>query len=652
MAGASAGALLLAVYALTLAPSVTFWDAGEFIAAAHGLGIPHPPGTPLYVAAARAWSALLPFRTAIETNLFSAVLTAAAGAIMAGLIARWLGRAAFGLAAAMCAGAMMSVWASATETEVYAASLLLSVAMLAAAERAGRPLVGRETRAAPIALLGFLMALAPAVHLSALVAAPAAIVLAVRSHNGVTRWPEAAALSATLLLVAGIGTGRVSLIIAALVAMLVLLVVRSSARPTIPALLGATALATTALLILLVRATHDPALNQGDPSTLGALIDVVARRQYAIAPLWPRQAPIWLQVANLFEYADWQIALGLSPGVQPSLARTPFTILFAILGAVGCERHFALHRRSWLATAVLLGCASLGVVIYLNLKAGPSIGYGFLPDDAAREPRERDYFFALAFFTWGIWAGIGAVVASYRFARGRLWPGVALAGLPIALNWSAVDRGREPEASIPRALAVEMLASVPDRGILFVWGDNDTYPLWYLQQAEGVRPDVTVVTIPLLGAGWYRDEMHRRDSLLTATEVGRWRGEMEEVAAVARSARLRGRPVAVAVTVPAGYLEEISAPSWVLHGVAHVAGRDDAADRTGVVRIGRYPVDTLAAAASAARVSPLLIAPRPSDVIEPTPWAMRWILACPGVALGAARGEVSADSLDLRCNRR
>ena len=105
------GSILLAVYALTLAPGVTFWDAGEFIAAAHGFGIPHPPGTPLYVALARAWSALLPFGTAIETNLLSAVLTAGAATIIAALVARWLGRSAFGIAAGLCAGAMSSVWA-------------------------------------------------------------------------------------------------------------------------------------------------------------------------------------------------------------------------------------------------------------------------------------------------------------------------------------------------------------------------------------------------------------------------------------------------------------------------------------------------------------------------------------------------------------
>ena len=70
---------VLAVYTLTLAPTVTFWDAGEFIAAAKVLGIPHPPGTPLFVIIAHVWGTLIPFgEFAWRTNLLSAVLSAGA----------------------------------------------------------------------------------------------------------------------------------------------------------------------------------------------------------------------------------------------------------------------------------------------------------------------------------------------------------------------------------------------------------------------------------------------------------------------------------------------------------------------------------------------------------------------------------------------
>ena len=74
---AAAGLVLLG-YVLTLAPTVTFWDAGEFIAASKTLGIPHPPGTPLFVMIAHVWALLFPLgEYAVKTNLLSAILSAA-----------------------------------------------------------------------------------------------------------------------------------------------------------------------------------------------------------------------------------------------------------------------------------------------------------------------------------------------------------------------------------------------------------------------------------------------------------------------------------------------------------------------------------------------------------------------------------------------
>ena len=542
-----AGAALLAVYGATLAPSVTFWDAGEFIAAAHSLGIPHPPGTPLFVVMLNAWARLLwfiPFATA--TNLLSAVCAAAAG----GLTAWWIGRSMnlswAGVAAAITAGAMSSVWLNATETEVYSASLLLSVAAIAAADQAGKT---GETRWTTLA--AYLLALALPLHLSALVAAPVVILLVTDRLNAPRAWSSGCALLGVCVAIAG--ASRLS---PALVSIGVLVIAASVFIPgaeTRPvrfkdgaSLAVVSIVACSAVLFLLLRARHDPSINQADPSTWPKLAYVVGRQQYDVAGIWPRQAPMWLQLANWFEYADWQVALSLAPSVIPTVWRVLATLAFAALALVGSGWHRRADPRSWRAVALLLLCGSLGVLVYLNFKAGRSFGWRFVPNDALHEARDRDYFFVLGFWAWGIWAGMGAIALARRVGA-PVGAGLIVAALPVALNWTAVDRRSEPEASLPRQTAAMLLDPLPARTVLFVAGDNDTYPLWYAQQVEGRRRDVRVVTMPLLGAPWYLDELDRREGLKVNLRALDADGL---AAAVARAARAAGRPVAAALSVP------------------------------------------------------------------------------------------------------
>jgi hypothetical protein len=641
------------VYVVTLAPGVTWWDAGEFITAARTLGIPHPPGTPLYVLIARAWSIAASARsTAVATNLLSAVSTAVATGGCAFWLARATGESRWGLAAALCAGAMSTVWLNATETEVYAVALCLSAAMLLAADQAGRTGEWRWC-----VLTAYLFALAAPLHASALVASPAAVVLAARSRGGRWRVMHAIALVAAMCVAIAVATGRWWLIVVGASAGIVATagmfrarglgagVARRSRRRTIAACLsvgGAFVLASTALLVLMVRARHDPAINQGNPSTLGALSAVIARSQYALAPLWPRQAPFWLQAANVLEYLDWQVALGLGPHPWPSLFRTPVTLAFAALAVAGFRAHRVRDRRSWLALVTLCLSATFGVMLYLNLKAGSSIGYGILDDSVLHEARERDYFFVLGFWGLGAWAGIGAVhVVSRRWPRAK-WMGLALAALPIALNWTAVSRRGGADAVLPSTFARSLLESAPPRAVLFVAGDNDTYPLWYLRDVEGVRRDVTVVTVPLLAADWYRAELRRRWDLGDYTAGSLWRGQDEEVSVIASSARVQGRPVAAAATVSAA--ERSPAGSgWTFNGLTYLSAAPPGED-------ARDPaIDVAAAAFWDTRLGPVLSKPLRRSP-DPTSDIMRDVLTCPSLALRLPRDSAAIVALASTCN--
>jgi hypothetical protein len=507
-AAAAAGATLLIIYIATLAPGVTLWDSGEFLASIHSLGIPHPPGTPLYVIVAKVWTMIWApvVGFAYSVNLLSAVCTALGCAILADLLTRWTGDGIAAYAGAVCAGLMSSLWLSANETEVYASAFLVSCILLSIGDRAGETGERRWLLAG-----GYVAGLAFSLHLTALLSAPAALYLAM--HRGSPRD-----------------------------------VVRR-----IPAMLLTFAVGASAVLFLLVRARHDPAVNQGNPSTWPALMDVIMRRQYAPASPWPRQAPWFLQVGNLFEYADWQVALGLSPDPPPTWWRTPVTILFGLLGLAGFLEHRRMNRRSWRALVILFVTTTLGVLVYLNLKAGPSYGAGFLPATAPHEARERDYFFALGFVCWGLWAGFGAVGAMRRLSRGDqatqrilALAGVFVAFIPAALNWSAVNRRAEPEASEARQRAMHILDAAPPRAVVLSNGDNSTYPVWYLQEVERRRRDVTVVVVPLLPASWYRAELARRNALLDLGQVPRWHGAKQVLAGICRKAADLERPVAAA----------------------------------------------------------------------------------------------------------
>lgn len=278
--GAIVSVLLLVIYAASLAPGVTYWDSGEFLAAMHSLGVPHPPGTPLFILIGNVWGrALAPLiGFAAGVNLLSAVSSAAACGLFASRMARWTGDAACALAGGMLAGLMSSVWLNANETEVYAPALLMSALFIVVADRA------RETGEKKwFVLLAYLFGLGWSLQLSALVAAPAAIMLAM--YN----W-------------------------------------RSIRIPAV-AMIGVAILGASVVLFMLVRAQFDPAINQGNPSTWHALADVILRRQYQPVSMLPRQAPWYIQIGNFFEYADWQVALGVHPEAPPSFTRTALTIL-------------------------------------------------------------------------------------------------------------------------------------------------------------------------------------------------------------------------------------------------------------------------------------------------------------------------------------
>jgi hypothetical protein len=322
----------------------------------------------------------------------------------------------------------------------------------------------------------------------------------------------------------------------------------------------------SAQLFLPIRAENRPVISEADPrceslvdatvdilrlhpplSLLGpdeendrcaALSESLRRTQYRKPPLnvnpvfYPRDVPRDLellrwQFINYAQYFDWQWARSLD-GANTFFAwlRAPFTLLFLLLGLYGAWRHFYADRTSWVYFAALFVTVWFGLVYYLNFKYGYSVAATVDPGTGElvavprewREVRERDYFFIVSFSQWGLWAGIGLAALWQTLTKAsagaaerlsfdhyrRTVPILALAFLPLLLNWKYASRAGDYAA---RDWAYNLLMSIEPYGVVFTNGDNDTFPLWYLQEVEGLRRDVIVIVYSYLATPWYAQQL-------------------------------------------------------------------------------------------------------------------------------------------------
>jgi hypothetical protein len=570
------GLVVLLGYVVSLAPSVTFWDAGEFIAAMKILGIPHPPGTPLFVVMGHVWGMLVPFgEFAFRTNLLSALFSAAGAGCWFLVLHESAGRylqeedpAAPALLrpAAAAAGVLIAAfgftnWQSSNETEVYAVAnfTIAAVAWLLLRWRSARgtPRAGRY-----LLLVAYLLGIAIGNHLLGLLVGPAAVAFVVAelrlrpAPDPLTRrheWGDAAVLAGLWALLTGIGLGNATLIAVGAVAFLAALVLAAMAGEARFGLLmlGIALVGVTPYLYLLIRSGQLPILNEAAPATWDALLAVIRREQYP--PRTPLDDPtelsgpdnpgrtltlIGLQLLNYLQYFDWQWAKALpgtlgGPNGLP--LRTLFTLGFLTLGVRG----FAAQRRRDRSGAWMLGilflATGLGLVAYMNFKPGYSIGYDRYPGSDDHEVRERDYFFVVSFVVWGLWAGLGLLTLARQAAGrlggrtvGKILPATVflVALVPFALNYDQASRRHGPDARLAGDFAYDLLNSVPPYGILFTYGDNDTFPLWWAQEVEGIRRDVTVVCLALAQTEWYMRQL--RDNPVRPFDEGSapaiWKG--------------------------------------------------------------------------------------------------------------------------------
>jgi Tfp pilus assembly protein PilF len=274
--------------------------------------------------------------------------------------------------------------------------------------------------------------------------------------------------------------------------------------------------------MIFIRSSLDPPIDENNPDNLPRILSYLKREQYGERSILTRQwnnnpnyTSQWdffwrYQVDYMYNrYFLWQFVGmdGEYQGARPDMSR--FYAIPFIIGLLGLGYHFQKDDKRALAVLVLFFMAGYAVIFYLNE-----------PDP---EPRERDYTHVGSFLAFAIWIGIGAaaileVIAQKLRERGGLrsllmgTSTILLVGfIPLNMlmkNYHMQDRNG---SYIAWDYSHNILETCEPDAIIFTNGDNDTFPVWYLQEVEGIRKDVRVVNLSLLNTGWYIKQLRDRE---------------------------------------------------------------------------------------------------------------------------------------------
>lgn len=613
-------------YFITVQPSVSFWDCGEFIASAYGMQVPHPPGTPFFLILGRVFS-MIPFadNIALRVNMVSVISSAFVilflYLIAVKLIENYKQKKydsmldAFGTYMAAAIGALSltfadTFWFNAVEAEVYALSAFfiafVTWLMLLWNERADE-----EDNEKYLIFIAYLLGLSTGVHLMS-VLAMVPIVMTIMFRKYITDDETLKKTGILLLVHAGIvllialgiwasetGTqapfpeefkefdqrfvmivGIASIIFMAalwkkifqknsfympiIIGGIALVAVYPGFVKYVPKLVSLiggnnTTLALIVIggligligygtywsrknnkltlnlvfkcflfaflgysssVMIIIRSNQDTPINLNSPKTMTEFLSYVNREQYGDFPTFkrrfsqePHQQDIYTQYTSDLDfflryqmnhmfnrYLLWNYAGRVSTNQD---AGVDFTDLFGIpflIGILGLYYHF---KRDW-------KMASIFLMMFIFL------GYltAFYQNQQEPQPRERDYFYVGAFFVYSIWIALGVRgildIISESFKESKLLKpafygsgAVLFLAVPVLMlnaNFHEHDRSGN---YMPWDYSYNMLQSVAPNAVLFTNGDNDTFPLWYLQEVEGVRQDVRIANLSLLNTPWY-----------------------------------------------------------------------------------------------------------------------------------------------------
>jgi len=536
------------VYAQTAQPTVSFWDCGEFIACSYSLSVPHPPGAPIFLLLGRITSILpLDFlaplwgleelTVAHKMNLMSGLFNAMAIGVLFLIVTKAVEKMflklhrsseyaivlAAGMVGSLLAAFAYTYWNNAVEAEVYGpamfiTNLVIYFAMLWYRKRE-KPMSDRY-----LVFIPFILYLGIGIHLTVMIMLPPIFLFVIFCSPEKRKDPffwltwiilfSVATTFNLFLIVMGLG-----LILSFLGAIIYGLtsktrkswVGRSLGLMFITLLLAGVAFG--ASTYTLIRSEQDPLIDENDPETIEGFADYMDRKQYGQESMWETM------VKN--RKGTWKNQLGTHPrmgfwGFFMQQWSNPKLSLWGLLpfavGLVGLIFFGSKHKQFWLLLFLALLVSTLGLVIYINFSDGTQ--------GIKLEVRDRDYFFTPGYMLFSGWIGIGigAILAFFNYLRrqAKLSPVFTtilafiltlIPVVPLKANWFTHDRSGN---YIPHDYAYNILNSCDPNCILFTNGDNDTFPLWFLQVVKQERDDVCIANLSLLNTPWYIKQLKTR----------------------------------------------------------------------------------------------------------------------------------------------
>ena len=564
------------IYVLTMAPTTSFWDCGEFIATSFTMGVPHPPGSPLYLLLGNVFSQIPTFtdvgaRVNIMSPLASAFSVMFLYLITVYLIEEFRGITTkssdalinFGGAfvGALTFAVTDSHWFNAVEAEVYAMSTFFTgivvwlILVWARKE-------GTQGNVRYIIIIAYMMGIATGIHLLNLLTLPL-IALIIYFKKREFTVASFAILIFIPIIIYGIiyqgiikglpniaqnfGVNTAIFIVLAIAGLMIYCIKEKHyISATIFTSFFLVVIGYSTYATIFIRAQQSPFINENDPSTLTKAISYLNREQYGdwsitdrgqslknsnYAHRWTanRQNPKSDDVVDFvvnyqfkemyFRYFAWQF-IGKGDGNWPILTKSGTYIksldginpsrylipLAFLLGIFGFIYHFKKDWKRALAILSLFAATGVMIILYLN-QYDP-------------QPRERDYSYVGSFFAFSIWIGIGvAGLAEYIQKLFNDKKGITTIVtlaiitflMPVAMVKADFKEHNRSGNYVAWDYAYNMLNSCEPYGIIFTNGDNDTFPLWYLQEVEGVRKDVRVVNLSLLNTDWYIKQLRDYD---------------------------------------------------------------------------------------------------------------------------------------------